>query len=432
MRAFNPRYRFIIGLALLAADFLLLFVLPFHPAVSLAIVFTSSSALYLLIAWHITRNDVSLHQIYGALALAVILRLMFLFTTPIGSDDFYRYQWDGRVQASGVNPYRYAPQDSALTPLHTAHLPSAVNHPEFKTVYFPLSLWTFYVSYELCGEEIWGYKLMLLCAELVALWGLTLIVRARQIDMKYVLLYALCPLPIVQFAIDAHLDGLGLPFLVFGLYLFLTHRKLLSAVSLGLSMSIKPVALVMLPMLVLRERAWKHKLLFAVVPLVAVAVQFVPYVVGVNPFEPLFAFAKNWSFNGVVFEAVNAVVVNNQRARLICGALLCGALLVLCMQKPLRTLDTLYFAVLLLFLFSPVVHPWYINWLAVLVPVVRKWSGIALGALASLTTTTTLPFILTGVWHQSGWILALEYMPVIALMVMELRAIGRATGAKTA
>src|SRR5665648_1225061 len=38
----------------------------------------------------------------GALVAAVVLRVIFLPGTPSLTDDFYRYQWDGRVQQAGV------------------------------------------------------------------------------------------------------------------------------------------------------------------------------------------------------------------------------------------------------------------------------------------------------------------------------------------
>jgi hypothetical protein len=36
---------------------------------------------------------------------------------PELSDDLYRYAWDGHVQASGIDPYRYPPDDPRLSGL---------------------------------------------------------------------------------------------------------------------------------------------------------------------------------------------------------------------------------------------------------------------------------------------------------------------------
>ena len=48
-----------------------------------------------------------------AVALIVVggiaMQLAALSAGPQGSDDLYRYIWDGRVQAAGIDPYQYAP-----------------------------------------------------------------------------------------------------------------------------------------------------------------------------------------------------------------------------------------------------------------------------------------------------------------------------------
>ena len=64
----------------------------------------------------------------GALVAAVVLRIIFLPGMPSLSDDVYRYQWDGRVQQAGINPYRYAPDDPRLDRVGYADR-ERVNHP---------------------------------------------------------------------------------------------------------------------------------------------------------------------------------------------------------------------------------------------------------------------------------------------------------------
>ena len=43
------------------------------------------------------------------LATGLVARLVVLVAPPLLSTDLYRYVWDGRVQAAGINPYRYIP-----------------------------------------------------------------------------------------------------------------------------------------------------------------------------------------------------------------------------------------------------------------------------------------------------------------------------------
>ena len=52
------------------------------------------------------RPERALWLIFG---LGILLRAYVLLFDPLLSSDIYRYVWDGRVQAAGINPYRYFP-----------------------------------------------------------------------------------------------------------------------------------------------------------------------------------------------------------------------------------------------------------------------------------------------------------------------------------
>jgi hypothetical protein len=418
------------SLCLLLPGVLLLHVLPFEPAVSYAAVFVATSIIFLWMARLLFVSEPTPRFLVVAIAAALLVQLSFLNTNPIGSDDVYRYMWDGKVQASGIDPYRYAPNASELNALHSSLVPSTVNHPDMKTVYFPLGQWVFYGCYRLSNETLWGYKLILLIAQIAAIAGLLLMLKQQGISSKFILLYALCPLPILQFGLDAHVDAVGLPLLIFGLVLYLDGKKMLSYLLFALSISIKPVALLALPILFLRERGGWNKAQVVLVPSVILGGQFLPYVFTSNPFEALFTFARHWTFNGIVFETLNLYFADNQTTRLICATLLTLLLIILYLRRN-NLLDTLYYSVLLLLLFSPVVHPWYVTWLTVLLPFARRWSGVVYSASVSLTAYTVVHYKLYGVWEQSAALLALECIPVVILMIMELRK-GRSPDARSA
>jgi uncharacterized membrane protein len=288
-----------------------------------------------------------------------------------------------------------------------------------KTVYFPLAEWIFLLSASLGGESIWTFKLILLLAESATVVGLVLLTSLLRIPVRFTLLYALCPLPILQFALDAHMDALGLPLLIFGLFLYAKERRVLAYLLIGLSISIKPVALIFLPLLVVAERGIGNKLRATAIPVVILAAQFIPYLLTSHPFESLTTFTKHWTFNGAVFETLNLFIADNQRTRLVCAFGLGIALIFLWVRKKELWMN-IYYSILLLLLFSPVVHPWYVGWLAVMLPVARRWSGIFFASAISLTGFTIVNFKLHGVWEQSSLVIIVEYLPVLVLMIHEL------------
>ncbi len=409
----------VLSLALIAAGALSLHVLPLHPIVAYTAAFMSSSIFFLVAAYHIFRKDLPDSYVYTVIGIALIVRLSFMWTAPVGSDDLWRYYWDGKVQAAGINPYAHAPNSAELKHLSTVTIPSLVNHPEMKTIYFPLSEWIFYTAYMMSGESAWGIKLLLLLSEALAIWGLLLLTKRLDIPRRFVLFYAVCPMLLFEYAIDAHVDGFGLPLLVFSLLFYVDKRKLLSMLLLGLSLSIKPTALVLLPVLFFAETDWRSRLRVAAVPLLTLAVLFIPYVLSANPFESLSTFTKNWTFNGFVFNVLNSYFENNQQTRLICSILLAAAVLALSLSKR-QLFDKLYYAVLFLLLFSPVVHPWYVGWLAALLPVARRWSGLVYVSTLSLTCFTYIGYQLRGVWSEEPMMWLAEYLPVVVLAGMEL------------
>ena len=67
------------------------------------------------------------------------MRLIVL-PSPPASTDIYRYIWDGRVQAAGINPYRYLPADEALQALRDEAIYPQINRAGYApTIYPPIA-----------------------------------------------------------------------------------------------------------------------------------------------------------------------------------------------------------------------------------------------------------------------------------------------------
>jgi hypothetical protein len=409
----------ILSAAVFCFLFLLIHILNIQPVIAYSIIYISSSIIFVFISLLVLKNEIPFSYVVGLVAVGILLRVSFVSINPIGSDDYYRYMWDGKVQSAGINPYLYSPNDPSLQNLHSEIIPKLINNPDMKTIYFPLSQWLFYAGYSLSGEAVWGYKLLLLIFELITLSALFLLIRKMNIPDKYILLYALCPLPIIQFSLDAHLDGFGLPLLILALFFYLDNKKILALIFLGLSFSIKPVGLLFLPILFFHEKKLPERIKVVFIPAIAFSVQFLPYILISNPFEAFFIYAKHWTFNGIVFEIVDSFIKNNQISRIICGILLVICLLPFIFNK-MDLLHKYYYSVLLLLIFSPVVHPWYIAWLAVLLSILPRWSGIFYVSFSSLTVFTVLSYQLNGLWKEYPIVLMLEYIPVVVILIYEL------------
>jgi hypothetical protein len=171
------------------------------------LVFLASGGLVLL--WRrdpLTREEV----LWGAL----LLRLAFLPLLPGLTDDLYRYVWDGWLQMEGINPYRYAPENSSLAAYHESLLFRELNSPAYYSVYPPATQISFAVSgwlYTVAGwpAAYFGLKGLFAAAEF---GGVVLL--SRLTSPRNLLLYAWNPLVLLETAGQGHTEALLVPCLL--------------------------------------------------------------------------------------------------------------------------------------------------------------------------------------------------------------------------
>ena len=174
-------------------------------------------------------------------AVALALRLASLAGQPVLSDDLYRYSWDGRVQVSGTDPYRYPPEAAQLAALREYWLwPDAqgcarlqrpewctrINRPSVHTIYPPVAQAWFTVVYRVAGigahHKAWQVAGLLGDMALVAV--LPAVLRAYGRDERWTALYALSPIAVVEVVNNGHVDGLAALFAALALLAVARHR----------------------------------------------------------------------------------------------------------------------------------------------------------------------------------------------------------------
>lgn len=379
-----------------------------------------NSALYLALCLIIYRNknEFSDASFWMILIIGMTLRSSVLSLEPTASDDIYRYIWDGKVQASGVNPYLYAPSDEALRPLHSELIPRLVNFPAMKTIYPPVAEWIFWITFKIFGESTLGFKIPLLIAEIATIFLFRTLLRQLRLSPVWTAMYAFCPLPIMQFMIDGHLDALGLPFVLLFILFWIRQKKLLALVALGVASAVKLVPLILIPFAFKELRGWK-RLLTIGIPLGIVGAVYCPYLIGNGaPFEALKNFSARWAFNGSIFHLLYPFIQDNTPVHTICTVLFLLWIVFLYFRR-LQFLDSLRLAIFGFFIFAPTVHPWYLTWLAVLLPLQFRWSTAAFVALVSLANIVIIDYKLFGVWQESTLVLFIEYGILAFVIILE-------------
>lgn len=207
------------------------------------------------------------------LAVALAMRLAVVASPPILSTDIFRYVWDGRVQAAGINPYRYVPADPALVPLRDPLIFPFINRADYAVTIYPPSAQAFFLLVTRIAESPLAIKLGLVaCEGLTACAILALLARTGQ-PASRLAAYAWHPLPVFEIAGQGHVDGLMVAFMMVGIWAVLDRgRPVAGAVLVTLGALAKPFALLALPAL---WRPWDWRMVLAV-PLTA-AVAYLPY-----------------------------------------------------------------------------------------------------------------------------------------------------------
>jgi hypothetical protein len=223
---------------------------------------------------------------------------------------------------------------------------------------------------------------------------------------------------VVEFAGQGHADAAGLFLVSAAILAWASRRHFTAGAAIALAGLVKFLPWVALPLLIPRLR-WRWLLLPALV-----AALYLPFALGgVNPMGSLTVYAAKWRSNDFLFGLLHRDGPDAELALLHAkrwaGALVAAvwlALVVLRRPWPSVYAWTIGAALLL----SPVVHPWYVAWLlpvALMLPHPAWWAWSALAPLAYLP----LPrYLAGGAWVESGAVKAVEYLPVLALCLVQI------------
>jgi hypothetical protein len=171
------------------------------------------SAIYLVAAWIVTRARSSNSTLLIAIGFAVLFRVSIVFAPPYLSDDIYRYIWDGRVQAAGINPYRYIPAAPELAQLRDDAIYPKINRREIAhTIYPPVAQLVFLLTTRISESVVW-MKVTMVIFEMVAIWAIASLLNLLRRPRQLLLLYAWHPLVIWEFAGSGHVDAIAIGFI---------------------------------------------------------------------------------------------------------------------------------------------------------------------------------------------------------------------------
>jgi len=225
-----------------------------------------------LVVWGPQRQLDNGRALATILLVAIAMRLLLLPGTPV-STDVFRYIWDGRVQAAGINPYLHPPADAALSGLRDAAVFPYLSRADYApTIYPPTAQIVFHLVARISEAPI-VMKGAMLAFEALAVFALLKLLTARGLPRARILLYAWHPLPLWEFARSGHVDIVAIAFLLLALLAVERRSPVFAGIALAVGVLVKYFPIVTAPALYKRWD-WRFPAAFVA----TAAVLYLPYI----------------------------------------------------------------------------------------------------------------------------------------------------------
>lgn len=347
-----------------------------HAFVVVALVQGALYAAALAVVW---RGGISRRGLMVIVGTAILLRLVALAAPVFLSTDIYRYIWDGRVQAAGINPYRYIPVDPHLAALQDWVFFPKINRNSYAPTIYPPFAQMLFLLVTRFSETVLGMKLALVALEALGLWALFRILRATDAPPERILLYAWHPLPVWEIAGSGHVDAVVVAAVAVALLAGIAGRRVLSGAALAAATLVKFFPLVLVPA-IWRSRDWRWAVAFVAV----IVVLYLPYLQAgplVLGFFPAYAAEEHFTWGGGFWLVDVARVVLPVPGWAYIGfaaAVMAGLAIAALRRSPDAASDLAWariMAVAAVLLVSPH-YAWYFVWLVMLLTAAPWWPAL--------------------------------------------------------
>ena len=416
-----------------------------HETATLLILYACIFTLY---AWIISQRDSA--NINFWIACAIIFRLILIFSIPNLSEDFYRFIWDGRLLAAGYHPFAYPPsyyiENNVTIAGIDESLYSKLNSKNYFTIYPPVAQLIFWFAAK-TSTSVYGSLIILKSFNIIAEIGSIILLQKLLVQFNLarerVLIYALNPLIILELTGNAHFEAVMISFVLLSLYLLLKKRQTFSSISMALSIGVKLIPVIFLPAITLVEGR-RNTLRYWLVAFATLIILFLPlmdYSTLTGFQNSLPYFFSRFEFNASIYYLLRELgyVIFGHNIIYVAGPLLAAIAFVLILKISIKGLPSLFLnapdnftarslaiewryiqtlagCLLIYYLLTTTLHPWYIATLLAL----SVFSGFRFVIFWTFTIFFTYAGYSESGFSENVWLVAFEYISVILFFIYEL------------
>ncbi|PKP47444.1 MAG: hypothetical protein CVT92_16960 [Bacteroidetes bacterium HGW-Bacteroidetes-1] len=295
----------------------------------------------------------------------------------------------------------------------------------------------FYLAALISPNSIFGnvlvMRLFILLAETGTIFVGIKILKHINKPVENILLYALNPLVIIELTANLHFEAIMIFFLFQAFYFVLNLQNKLSAAMLALSVSVKLVPLMLIPVFYRKLGFWKWMvfalistgiamLLFSPVPLWSAHLGFL---------KSINLYFQHFEFNASLYYMARQIGLWIKGYNMIAtiGPLMMVLTFIIIILLAFRQKNNkhthLFISVLFIFttyyFFATTVHPWYITTL-VAVSVFTHYRFPIIWSLAIILSYFTYS---NPAFAENLWLVFVEYLMVYGVLVFEVIRFGR-------
>ena len=374
------------------------------------------------------------------LLVGILFRIIFLVSEPNLSQDFYRFIWDGELIRLGYNPYLHLPDNLITMPdlaiANADQLYSGMGELSARhfSNYPPLNQFLFLISSLFGSKSVLGsivvMRLIIVFADIGIFYFGRKLLKHLNRSPHLIFWYFLNPLIIIELSGNLHFEGVMLFFFIWALFLFSAKRTVLAAIIYGLSISVKLVPLLFLP-LFLKYFNWKRALLYYGIIAATVLLTFLPFYSTSflnNYSETIGLWFSNFEFNAGIYNMVKQLASEfgakpweliKTYGKIIPWIVIFTVLVFTFFRKNQKLsvlISSMLWVLAVYYFLSATVHPWYLIFLVLLTiytdfrfPLV--WSAVVILSYYAYTNVD---------YKENLGLLFIEYFTVFGFLLYEI------------
>lgn len=379
---------------------------------------------------------------------ALLFRILFLFAIPNLSQDFYRFIWDGRMILEGFSPYLFTPesfisiQEFPVAQAQELYRGMGVLNGSHFSNYPPLNQLCFVITALFGGKSIVLSTIVLRVLIISADFGILFfgikILDLLKLPRTRIFWYLLNPFIIIELTGNLHFEGVMLFFLVWSLYLLFIEKWKWAALVFGLSVSLKLIPLLFLPLFLgwfvhksgtILKKALQNLCVFYGIVIGTVLLSFLPFTSSellTNYSKTIGLWFNDFEFNASLYYVLREIgyLITGYNQINTLGIILpiitfCSVLYLSFFRKNnniTSLLTSMLFAFTIYLICSTTVHPWYVATLVIL----SVFINFKYPLLWSLTIVLSYMAYANTNDRENLWIVALEYTLVIGYFIWEI------------